>query len=697
LIDDFLVEINLSLEKIPSLFLRYPLVHGMKLGNREWQLDEILGDETWHCSDEMGNEGVLEEIWPIGQAAWIDQTQREAFELSQLRHDHLSQILDWGIDPSSGRWFLVYPYVKGISFLNKLQERAMSEAEIRSFFIQIASALEMCAKRGVFHRQIRLENLFLVSDEKAVITRFGIHRGQFPAWKWSFDLSSFRKKTYAPELFEKASFGQPSDIYSFAVCMAICLFPEAEHLPKISDFPKVFQPFFKKALQQEATQRFLDWTSVLEALREIKPVYQYRNLSALKNDPFGENPENQSNAQSYSLLEVVALILENPDDPHEIWQTNFGKDWKSWQSVDEVEQLVLAAIQKEKERQTKKLQKEQEEKEKTQEKEKEREKIRQYLQNEHRHKNLSQEEEGQKERSSKANLLVRNHFAKDGVIKKKTAFLNHQLYSTPQPAGSLHLIPNGDLTLNFCYVPIGEFLMGSPNLPTTPQLERPMHLVSFTRPFLLFQTPVTQALFEMVMGYNPSYFYGKSRPVEQVSWFEAAAFCNRLSQREGLVPAYFFSEKLDHIAIMADSDGYRLPTEAEWEYAAKAGQIFDFSGSPSFEEIAWFEENSQGQTQAVAQKKPNAWGLYDMSGNVAEWCHDGLRRYNKACQDPIWDTSEEAFYPLMRAIKGGSWRKPSALGKVSSRAQHMSIYKRKYLGFRIIRPLLPVLFSYDQE
>jgi sulfatase modifying factor 1 len=148
---------------------------------------------------------------------------------------------------------------------------------------------------------------------------------------------------------------------------------------------------------------------------------------------------------------------------------------------------------------------------------------------------------------------------------------------------------------------------------------------------------------------------------------------------------------------MSDSDGYRLPTEAEWEYAAKAGQLFDFAGSASFEEVAWFEENSQGQTQAVAQKKPNAWGLYDMSGNVAEWCHDGLRRYNKACQDPVFDTSEEAFYPLMRVVKGGSWRKSSTLGKVSARSQHMSIYKRKYLGFRMIRPLLPVLFSYDQE
>jgi formylglycine-generating enzyme required for sulfatase activity len=198
-----------------------------------------------------------------------------------------------------------------------------------------------------------------------------------------------------------------------------------------------------------------------------------------------------------------------------------------------------------------------------------------------------------------------------------------------QPASSL----TNSLGMQFALIPAGEFQMGSIGGLDD---EYPVHRVRISAPFYLGKYEVTQAQWEAVMGTNPSRFQGNpNRPVEMVSWENVQEFITRLNKQEGW-------------------EVCRLPTEAQWEYAARAGTTTERYEN-DVDAIAWHLGNSGKETHAVGQKRPNAWGVYDMLGNVAEWCHDGPRTYTRdTAVDPIGPTG--AGVP--RAIRGGSWAPP---------------------------------------
>ena len=183
-------------------------------------------------------------------------------------------------------------------------------------------------------------------------------------------------------------------------------------------------------------------------------------------------------------------------------------------------------------------------------------------------------------------------------------------------------------------IPKGEFTMGAlEDDGDAYDSEKPRHKVTLTRDFLMGKYQVTQALWDSVMGSNPSYSKGANRPVEYVSWFDVVEFCNKLSEREGLEPAYTING--DDVTCNWNAKGYRLPTEAEWEYSARSGQRFKYSGSNNVDEVAWYDDNSGSETHPVGLKKPNGFGLYDMSGNVYEWCWDRFGGYSSGSQtDP---------------------------------------------------------------
>ena len=200
--------------------------------------------------------------------------------------------------------------------------------------------------------------------------------------------------------------------------------------------------------------------------------------------------------------------------------------------------------------------------------------------------------------------------------------------------------------MKFALIPAGEFMMGSPDDDSAAGgSEKPQHRVRITRPFYLGVHEVTQAQYQEVMGNNPSFFSstadGKAKvagqstdqnPVECVSWLDAAEFCNKLSEKEGLKPFYELEAGTARVLDWRGL-GYRLPTEAEWEYACRANSKTQYTfgnNEGALGEHGWYGGNSGGQTHPVGQKRPNAFGLFDMHGNIREWCWDDARQLRGA-------------------------------------------------------------------
>jgi len=249
----------------------------------------------------------------------------------------------------------------------------------------------------------------------------------------------------------------------------------------------------------------------------------------------------------------------------------------------------------------------------------------------------------------------------------------------------------GDMAL----IPAGTFRMGDITGAGNSN-EKPVHEVDITRPFLLGRTEVTQAQWTAVMGTYPSRFKGEDDPVEQVSWYDAVEFCNRLSKLEGLDTCY--SGGGSSITCDFTADGYRLPTEAEWEYACRGGTETDFYTrnmtnssctplDPALDRAGWYCGNANDSTRSVGLKEPNAYGLYDMHGNIWEWCWD-LFSSNYYGSSPAADPRGPASGPYLRVLRGGSWRDYALYARSAIRYYngHANPVNRfNTVGFRLAR------------
>ncbi|MGD0092653.1 MAG: formylglycine-generating enzyme family protein, partial [Planctomycetota bacterium] len=239
---------------------------------------------------------------------------------------------------------------------------------------------------------------------------------------------------------------------------------------------------------------------------------------------------------------------------------------------------------------------------------------------------------------------------------------------TPSPKPEPAALPKetaldlgGGVKMDMVLVPAGDFMMGSNDGPPE---EKPAHKVKLSKPFYMGKYVVTQEQYEAVIGTNPANFKGPKNPVEQVSWLDAQEFCKKLGQKTGKT--------------------VRLPTEAEWEYACRSGTTTRYNTGDKdsdLEQAAWFNKNSGGHTNAVGQKKPDAWGLYDMHGNVWEWCADWFNdKYYQ--ESPPVDPKGPAS-GRDRVLRGGSWNYYPDQCRAARRGGRTPGNRFADLGFRL--------------
>jgi formylglycine-generating enzyme required for sulfatase activity len=271
----------------------------------------------------------------------------------------------------------------------------------------------------------------------------------------------------------------------------------------------------------------------------------------------------------------------------------------------------------------------------------------------------------------------------------------------PQPDSA---IPSFKVPGTWITIKGGSFTMGSPTDEYCRDSDETAHQVVLTSSFQITSTEVTQDQFKLVRGYNPAYHAacGGNCPVEWVSWHEAAAYCNTLSQAEARPTCYICSSGGPQVTCkpattsnskISSCKGYRLPTEAEWEYAARAGtssalasgEILSCMGKCSnAAKIAWFKSTSTGVVHGTAQLDPNPWKLYDMSGNVYEWTNDWYQA------DPGTGQATDPTGPSggkEKVFRGGAWYFNAEHARSANRERFDPAKRFTYLGFRCVRTL----------
>ncbi len=257
--------------------------------------------------------------------------------------------------------------------------------------------------------------------------------------------------------------------------------------------------------------------------------------------------------------------------------------------------------------------------------------------------------------------LVQERDAAKGKTEVKTFYINR---GDAEPIG-----------IEMALLPTGSFLMGD-------ELEQPIHRVDISRPFMISMMPVTQALYKAVTGVNPSESEDSELPKENISWFDAVRFCNELSEKLSIEPGYNIDGK--RVEWNKGTTGFRLPTEAEWEYACRAGTTTAFACGDletDLERMGWFDNNSDMKIQPIGRKEPNGWRLFDMHGNVWEWVWDFYGKYSaERAKDPIGATKGSK-----RVLRGGSWFDEARVCRSAIRFSFSPEIRNFNIGFRLAR------------
>ena len=612
---------------------------------------------VYRCFDKVaGIEVAIKTLSPeLSKSGWEMETIKGNFQLvQQLHHPYIANYNNLEKDPVSDSYFLVMEYVDGEElryFLRRKQkEGSFSEKLVIKLACQIAEALDYAHKLKIIHRDIKPANIMVDRNGDVKLLDFGlaaqIHSSLSKVTKDSHEDTSGTVPYMSPEqwicrpqtaasdqyalgatLYEVFSGHPPFDSADKDNVRHCALNVEPEMLTGVSP---AIAGAIARALSKKPQDRFAsckEFAEALEGKNKAEPSVP---------EPVPAIPQEHASYLPGAAKETPAAPPAAPPQtsssapPVSVPEASSGNFFKGFTAV--VLLAILACIAY-------------------------------YVFHGPRN-------------------VPTAYVPADTPARDAAAPSQPQVSVSPTSSefnGTVDL-PNG-VKLELVKIKAGTFTMGSPESELGRGSDEKHHQVTLTQDYWLGKFEVTQAQWQAVMGSNPSYYKGDNRPVEWVSWNDAKEFCNKLNEKyAGKLPAGY---KFD------------LPTEAQWEYACRAGTTTalnngtdltsDLGSCSNLNEVGWYNNNcgSSGGHKAVGQKRPNNWGLYDMHGNVWEWCRDWYASYSGDATDPVGPSSGS-----VRVLRGGSWLSFARNCRSAYRSSNSPGDRNSILGFRLA--LVPV-------
>jgi formylglycine-generating enzyme required for sulfatase activity/serine/threonine protein kinase len=630
----------------------------------------------------------------------MENFSREAEMLASLSHPGIVSVLRRF--ETLGTAYFVMPFVEGVAFDELITQRhsdgkPFTEEELHGLLERTLSALDHLHQRGIYHRDIKPGNILITNDGIPVLIDFGSARQRIG----ERSMTVIESPGYTPfeQLQSRGNVGPWSDLYALGgtLCKAITgsappkandrafddpFVPLAERPELKATYSASFLRCLDRSLGMKPTDRWQDAGEWLAALREpaetsaitgqIFPASTPRPepKSMLKSLPYRHAPTSAfhttvvSRMKSNLLPWVIAaflmlgifLLAANISGNKEEAAAAKIQEAKKRDYQAEIEKEDYIALAKAKEKEASK--------------EAERERAAQREAKEQADakaaKQMAEERAAQAERE-KEEFLIAQAKVKEEEAAKEADRKKRNVGSKAGEEREFEIAPG--MSMTFCWIPPGEFMMGSPEGEVVRRQDETQHPVKISKGFWLAKTETTQAQWRAVMGSNPSRFKGEDLPVETVSWDDIAD------------PGGFI-EKVNQTAAVTEGR-FHLPTEAHWEYACRAGTISPYAGD--LDQMAWYDRNSGGKTQPVGTKKANAWGLHDMHGNVWEWCADVHGAYPEgATSDPSGPVSG-----TYRVFRGGSWDYYAGSCRAAFRGLSIPVRTIGHVGFRVARSSVP--------
>ena len=593
----------------------------------------------------------------------LENFSREGETLASLRHPGIVPVLRRF--EAFGTAYFVMPFVEGVTLDVLMRERQeadqpFTEAELRGMLERVLDALGYLHERGIYHRDIKPGNILITTDGLPVLIDFGSARQRLS----ERSMTVIESAGYTPfeQLQTRGKVGPWSDLYALGGTVVKVItgetppkamdrmrndpfLPLTERVELASKFSKAFLRSFDQALavdEGERWQEAREWLASLRAevameMTSLPPKMERRTDSAeIPVKKVNRQPWIIAAAVVFGLFALAKMSSQRDTAPDLVNKRAIQSDRENAQAADERARVAeQRTLQLEQEKQS--LAKMAEEKEAL----------------------AAKQQAG-------LNRAARERAEAEKLVEPTA----ERAPSSPRPGEERDFEIAPGVKMTMCWIPPGEFVMGSPAGEPGRSEDEGQHQVKLSNGFWLAKTESTQAQWRAVMGNNPSRFKGDDLPVETVSWNDVAG------------PGGFI-EKANQ-ADATGGDRFSLPTETQWEYACRAGSTGSYAGV--LDQMAWYGENAGMKTHPVGGKKANVWGLHDMHGNVSEWCAGGYVDYPRGeVTDPQGGASGS-----YRVGRGGSWSDGAVNCRVADRDYYGNpAYTINGVGFRVARSSVP--------